>query len=68
VTKLIEPLIVTLGLGKFSLYFIYPKREYISDDFPAPIPPMMATNSPLLIEIWRSTKFKSVYLGANYLC
>jgi hypothetical protein len=67
VTKLIEPLIETLGLVAFYLNFIYPKSEYMSDDFPAPMLPMMATNSPRLMVKFMSIRFKSVYFGENSL-
>jgi hypothetical protein len=43
------PLIFILGLIPFSGNFISPKSEYKNDDFPLPISPIMATNSPLLI-------------------
>ena len=56
VTKLIVPFTETLGLGKFYLYFISPSNEYIKDDLPAPIPPIIATIYPLLKEKFISVR------------
>jgi hypothetical protein len=35
----------TFGFGKFYLYFISPNKEYISDDLPEPMSPIIATIS-----------------------
>jgi hypothetical protein len=54
------PLTTTRGLAIFSLNFISPNREYIIDDFPAPISPMIATIYPFLIVKLVSINVKGV--------
>jgi hypothetical protein len=52
------PLTETFGFGRFYLNFISPKREYISDDLPEPISPIIATISPLLTLKFISTRVR----------
>ena len=61
VTKLIVPLTATLGRGRLSLNFISPNREYMMDDLPLPISPIIATISPLL-----TVKFISLRVRGGY--
>lgn len=56
VTRLMLPLITTLGLYFVALNFIYPNSEYINEDFPEPISPMIATIYPFFMVKLRSVK------------